>query len=244
MCKWCFSIQVVDGRCVKNVWPSEDWSRVMGALSLCIKYFIPLCIIVFCYARIIWTLSSSLNFNSPVANSTNENTHVYRLQVAKRNTAKTLVIVACCFVVCWSPVYIYDLIQNLGYYVTVKLPLFYFGYLNCAVNPFVYLAFYKDFHIGFKKLLSCVNKNNPGQTQSDISSISKETGSRADCASNQITTTIGELVLNSPSSEWCWAWEILWLALLVILKFLWQPEIGQKNNAFVVLMTLRSVSVV
>ncbi len=189
---------MINGICVQNIWPNQTWRKSTGLLSICIKYFIPLFIIIFCYVKIIWTLSSSLTISSSNANARNENTHVSRLQLAKRNTAKTLFIVSCCFILCWSPNQIFSFIRALGYFTTTRVPLFYFAYLNCAINPFVYLAFYKDFQIALRKLVSCFKSHD--DAESNVTSISKPSESRTESTSFQAMTT-GESTVDSPASE-------------------------------------------
>ena len=70
-------------------------------------------------------------------------------QLARKNTIKTFLIVAICFVMCWSNNQIYFLMHNLGYDINwdgvyYKFTIF-MVFLNCTVNPFVYLIKYRDY---------------------------------------------------------------------------------------------------
>ena len=103
--------------------------------------------------------------------------HKDKFQLARRNTIKTLIIVGCCFVVCWSQnqvLYLmfnlgYDLDWNSGYYHFTVLMVF----VNCTVNPFIYLVKYQDYQIAFREFLWCKNTNQDGfQRQRSLVSVS------------------------------------------------------------------------
>ena len=85
-----------------------------------------------------------------------------KFQLARRNTIKTLLIVACCFIVCWSQDQIfyfmfycgYPIDWNSHYYHIIGLMVF----LNSTINPFVYIVMYRDYQIALKTLLGCNKK--------------------------------------------------------------------------------------
>ena len=91
-------------------------------------------------------------------------THKDKFQLARRNTIKTLLIVGCCFIICWTQNQVIYFMFNIGYPVDWNSAYFQFTvlmvFLNTTVNPFVYLFNYKDYQIALKQLLHCNNIDN------------------------------------------------------------------------------------
>ena len=77
-----------------------------------------------------------------------------KFQLARRNTIKTLLIVGCGFIICWTQNQVLYLLHNLGYPVDFNGTYFQYtvlmGFLNCTVNPFIYLAQYRDYQMALK----------------------------------------------------------------------------------------------
>lgn len=71
------------------------------------------------------------------------------IQRGMRNTIKTLVLVAICFVACWSWNQIYYLMMNLGFREDYASPFYHFTviavFLNSCVNPVIYSLKYEPF---------------------------------------------------------------------------------------------------
>ena len=90
--------------------------------------------------------------------------HKDKFQLARRNTIKTLLIVGCCFIICWTQNQVIYFMFNIGYPVDWNSAYFQFTvlmvFLNATVNPFVYLFNYKDYQIALKQLLHCNNIDN------------------------------------------------------------------------------------
>ena len=99
-----------------------------------------------------------------------------RFQLARKNTIKTLLIVGCCFIICWVQNQVLYLMYNLGYEIDWNSPYYHFTvlmvFVNCTVNPFVYLIKYQDYQIALKKFLDCKPTNRGDFTQNSVSSIS------------------------------------------------------------------------
>lgn len=80
-----------------------------------------------------------------------------KFQIARRNTIKTLLVVGLCFIICWSNNQIYYLMYNLGY--DVDWNGFYYQFtmlmvfMNCIINPFIYLIKYEDYQKALKKFI-------------------------------------------------------------------------------------------
>ena len=91
-----------------------------------------------------------------------EGSHKDKFQVARRNTIKTLLIVGCCFIICWSQNQFAYMLFNCGYNIDFNSTYFHFTilmvFLNCTVNPFIYLIQYRDYQIALRKIIHCGKK--------------------------------------------------------------------------------------
>ncbi len=93
---------------------------------------------------------------------------------AKKNTLQTFLIVALCFVLCLCQNQTLFFMYNMGYkldwnstyYIFTVLLLF----VNCTVNPFIYLVKYQDFQIALREFFGC--KGQQTQQGSSVSSVS------------------------------------------------------------------------
>ena len=166
-----FLFQFDSGECLYYIYPSPLLKKVFGVVLFSLEFFIPLVILVYCYGRIVWILSRRLDFNT---NSGNLNSD--KFQVAKTNTIKTMFIVALFFVICLSSTHIYYLLFNLGLNEDWNSPYYKFtmvmAFLNCTVNPFIYLFKYQDFHKALKKSLGCMKFSEVEESEIQSSTIS------------------------------------------------------------------------
>ena len=107
------------------------------------------------------------------------NTSKDKFQLARKYTIKTLLIVGLCFIICWSQNQIEYLMYNLGYPIDFNSNYHHFTvlmvFINCTVNPFIYLIKYRDYQEALKKFFGCVisSENNSsfvsGSNQSSYS---------------------------------------------------------------------------
>ena len=70
--------------------------------------------------------------------------------------AKTLGIIVGCFTCCWFPFFTMYLVTAFCADCIPKLAfsiIFWLGYCNSAINPFIYAAFSRDFRGAFKKII-------------------------------------------------------------------------------------------
>lgn len=85
--------------------------------------------------------------------------HKHKKGKLKQETkaAKTIVIIMGCFCICWFPFFIMNIIDPLiGYkidYVPWTIALW-LGYVNSALNPFLYYNFNRGFRLAFRRLLT------------------------------------------------------------------------------------------
>ena len=125
-------------------------------------------ILIYCYGRIVWVLSRRLDFtlgNEHIestnrkerANGNAVNNANNKFQLARKNTIKTFALVGLCFVICLSNAHIYYFMYNLGYELDYNGTYYQFTvlmvFLNCTVNPFIYLIKYKDYQEALRQLL-------------------------------------------------------------------------------------------
>ena len=99
-----------------------------------------------------------------------------RFQRARRNTINTLLVVGCCFIICWIQNRVLYFMYNLGYEIDWNSPYYHFTvlmvFVNCTVNPFVYLIKYQDYQVALKEFLHCKPKN---REDCSVPSISLQT---------------------------------------------------------------------
>ena len=119
-----------------------------------VEFFIPLVILFYCYGRIIWVLSRRVG--NPLGKSISQKD---TFQLARDNTLKTFILVGIFFIICLSNSQIYYLMFNLGYDTDFDSTYFKFAilmsFINCTINPFIYLIKYKDYKQALKLCFGC-----------------------------------------------------------------------------------------
>ena len=180
-----------------SLWPSEEVQTIFAIGIICIQLFIPFLILVICYGKIVWVLTrrintnlikttsqytkdnaeSAMNTNTSVINNSvtpASDTGKVKFQLARRNTIKTVLIVGLCFIICWSQNQITYFMYNCGYDINYNSTYIQFTvlmvFLNCTVNPFIYLIKYKDYQEALKKCFHCtMEKEDDNNLNSSIS---------------------------------------------------------------------------
>ena len=177
---FCLIFQVVNDDCLLyTIWPNPFSKNAYGVFVFCITFLVPLIILIFCYVKIVWILTRRIDSNlSGVKND--------KFELARANTIKTLLIVALCFVICWSSNQIYYLMYNLGFNVNWNSPFYkstvVMAFLNCTINPFIYLAKYQDFQSALKSFCGCRKSADGRDAELSSGSVS----------ASQVESTIGE----------------------------------------------------
>ena len=159
---------------VYAIWPNNLVKNIFGVVFIWIQFIIPILILVYCYGRIVWVLAGRISTKPQQKQDNILTTQTNTFQVAKTNTIKTFLLVAICFVVCWSNNQIYYFMYYLGYpadwsgtYSQLSVLMV---FLNCTVNPFIYLIKYKDYQKALKKICRCNRQDHKTQTASTITS--------------------------------------------------------------------------
>ncbi len=174
-----FFLQVIDGKCFLT-YTSENVGKILGVVVVSIQYIIPLIVILICYGRIIYMLSKKLDLSSSNLNEGSGEIEIRQRKMyvlAKRNTLKTLIIVAVCFLACWTQNQVQYFMYLIGFEVNWNSAYFKFGwtiiFVNCTVNPFVYLFLYKDFQTALQELFGCSNRDpGPVSRSTSVSTVS------------------------------------------------------------------------
>ena len=193
MLHWCpFKLkrmfQVIDGVCrVSTLWPNEDLKMIWGIVIISLQFFIPFLILIICYGQIIWVLTRRINTdlmrNKPKMDNSefpgaNADTLTQVIdtgrdmfQLARRNTIKTLLIVGLCFIICWSQNQIMYFMYNCGIHFNFNGTYIQFTvlmvFVNCTVNPFIYLINYRDYQEALKIFCNCKRDQ---ETKSNLNS--------------------------------------------------------------------------
>ena len=173
---------------VLSIWPNVLTSKVVGVYIVFVAVILPASILIFVYGRIAWVLSRKVR-NDILTDKINRGTdndkvvsfatylRMKKYQLATRNTIKTLVLVAVCFVICWTGNQVWFLLYNIGYEVAFDSEAYKFFVLmvcvNCTINPFIYLVQYKEYQTALK-LLIC-NKRKEKIPRGSISFLSATT---------------------------------------------------------------------
>ena len=168
------TLQVVSGACVPyDNWPGVFY-MVMGVFVQFMLFFLPLTILVYCYGRIVWVLHNRIGFNTTQSQSN----QVDKFQLARKNTIKTFLLVGLCFIICWIQNQVYHFMYVLGY-IEIDWDGPYFNYtvlmifLNCTVNPFIYLVKYDDYQKALKNFFCCgIRELDQRLVHSNVSSAS------------------------------------------------------------------------
>ena len=138
-------------------WPSLLFSSIFGVYMINVQFIIPCIILVYCYGRIVWILTRRIDTNLQENGLQTE-----KSLLARKNIIKTFLLVGLCFVICWSNNSFYYLMYNLGYKADWNSTYFHFTvlmiFLNCTVNPFIYLIKYKDYQTALRKLFGYERK--------------------------------------------------------------------------------------
>ena len=195
LCK--FILQVIDGVCrVSYRWPSDEVKTAFGIGLLFFQFIIPFLVLIICYGKIVWMLTrrintdlikprSAMNNTENVSNQTANaqtikqvtDTAKDKFQLARRNTIKTLLIVRLCFIICWSQNQVRYLMHNCGYELDFNSTYFQFTvvmvFLNCTVNPFIYLIKYRDYQEALRAFFHCKKENE--NNSSSVTSITNPT---------------------------------------------------------------------
>ena len=154
---------------------------IFGLVLMFIQFFIPVIILIICYGKIVWVLTQRINTDliedksSKMAKHDIENTGKDKFELARRNTIKTLLIVGLCFIICWSQNQVRYFMHNCGYEIDFRSTYHQVAvlmvFLNCTVNPFIYLIKNRDYQEACRTFFHS-NKEQEGKSRSKSTTMS------------------------------------------------------------------------
>ena len=138
-----------------------------------VEFIVPLVILIYCYGRILWMIRNRIG-----SNLNSDNKQNVKFEVARDNVIKTLFIVVFFFFICSVGIEViflffsfgFEVDWNSGYYQFTVIMVF----LNCTINPFIYLINYKDFQKALIRQFCCRTSLSQFDSNSDrtVSTIS------------------------------------------------------------------------
>jgi 7 transmembrane receptor (rhodopsin family) len=156
-------VLVKDGACYVTWFRSPAAKLVFGCGIFLGDFFLPLSAIAFCYVQIMRKLRK-INATSAASSSATKG--------VRRNIIRLLLGVSVAFLVTVGPrqllVFYLNVTQqplnitSLSYLISLC-----FNYINCSINPFIYLFKYDDFRRGTMKLLGIGGKLDDGNSGGD-----------------------------------------------------------------------------
>ena len=139
--------RVDEGRCLLYQWPTPTIALVTGLCNFFVQYLGPLIIISTTYCHMIIKLRMRISPDEAGSG----------MSRARKNVIRTMVIVNIGLVLCLSLNKIYFLMFNFGYNLTLKSELYHasilLAFVNCTINPFIYLVNYQAYQRALGKLV-------------------------------------------------------------------------------------------
>ncbi|XP_062857144.1 trace amine-associated receptor 1b [Trichomycterus rosablanca] len=134
------------------------FSHGSAVVTSMVSFFIPGLIMFLIYARIYMVARSQARSINVLANQLRMHHHKPRMfRYRTRKGTMTIAIVVGVFLICWSPFFFCNIIDPfVDYKISPALidALVWFGYLNSALNPFIYAFLYPWFRKALRIIIS------------------------------------------------------------------------------------------
>ena len=171
-----FVFQIVGDNCLfHEVWLSPTFQATFSIFVVFVEFIIPLIILIYCYGRILWIIRARIR--SKIASG---NKQTAKFELARNNVIKTLFIVVFFLFICYLGVEVLFISSNLGLEVDWNSGYYKFTvimvFLNCTINPFIYLVNYKDFQRALIRQFRCRLSWHDSYSNRTESTIFKTTG--------------------------------------------------------------------
>ena len=135
------------------------------------EFMVLLMILIYCYGRILWIIRARIG-----SKMGRQDALTAKFELAKNNVIKTLFLVAFWFFICYLGSEMYDLFFYLGFEIDWNGSYYKFvvsmRFLNCTINPFIYLINYKDFQQAMIGQFCCRTSQNNDNSTDSIATIS------------------------------------------------------------------------
>eukprot|EP00058_Branchiostoma_floridae_P023460 XP_002608950.1 hypothetical protein BRAFLDRAFT_59533 [Branchiostoma floridae] len=132
---------------------NKEFSLIASTLS----FYLPAVMMTLAYYQVYRAARRQMQQIISLERSMNNNENMRR----EKKAAKTLGIIMGCFLVCWMPFFVANIVEPLcGYCITRSCDLclkffLWLGYINSTLNPMIYAFFNRSFRRAFKRILSC-----------------------------------------------------------------------------------------
>ena len=144
--------KIEGNECLKNVFPSELSSYIVGTSVFVFQFLFPLATFIFCYLKMFWVLAKrNAVFPQGASTMSGQENQESKNKKAQKNVIITLSVVALAYVICWIWNSVLFILVNYGVLSpsVFQQPFRHFSvcmiYLNCCINPFIYIIFIKGF---------------------------------------------------------------------------------------------------
>lgn len=159
--------RIVDNKCQPHIaFPSTLVKRIIGIQVTIVKYIIPLCVLIYVYSKMAYTLRNNKVTTETGPGASSASASVLQIPAVntlklkyRRSTIKTLAIVSSVFIFCWTANQLLFLCYNLGVASDLSGPFYHFSvilvFLNCCLNPLIYTLKYQAFQQAAQNLFCC-----------------------------------------------------------------------------------------
>lgn len=154
----CMEVKIHEGQEVcEETWP-KGLEIAFGSCTLIMQFIIPFCIIAYCYSRISWRLNERAKAKPGTKSARKEEAD----REKKKRTNRMLIAMVTIVGVCWFPLNLINLINDLRDF-GAYFHLFFFLTHAMAVsstcyNPFLYAWLNENFRKEFKQILPCFKR--------------------------------------------------------------------------------------
>ena len=171
------STKLEGNTCLINVFPSKLVYYIVGTSVFMFQLVVPLATFMFCYLKMFWVLSKrNAVFPQGASTTSGHEGQESRNKKAQKNVIITLSVVALAYVICWIWNSMLFIMVNYGVFSPTVFgqPFHHFSvcmiYLNCCINPFIYIIFIKGFKEDMKLFLKfCFTRTGNNSIEASLS---------------------------------------------------------------------------